>query len=251
MSTDHFFLDRPQQKQLITWLREIVWLSDELDTVITRQAAYGDRYRSGGKSTETPLPFQVSASDVAFDLNGTLTAWVEEVCTSRNLDWPGRKRTPEAAEWLNHHIVDLALCEQAGTAFDEINHVRKRVLSAIDRPVPQEFVGPCQSGTEGVSCEGVYCVKGDDVKKCRTCLVVIDIPSVRAATESVMGDRLYSLPELQVALAYFGKKKIHRRTVESWVAADRLASHGGRYLLNDALKLLGEHKAKDTRRKIA
>src|SRR5690606_33880968 len=52
-------------------LDQVTWLERELDTVLARQAVYGDR--AGGRSAEHPLPYDPRASEAAWVLRDTLT----------------------------------------------------------------------------------------------------------------------------------------------------------------------------------
>ncbi|MGK9270479.1 hypothetical protein KXR83_05700 [Williamsia muralis] len=241
--TDHLYLDRSLMKILSKRLNDITsWLADALDDVVARDTA---RERNdGGKSADQPLPFHDKAGDAAIELTGTLQAWVDTVSHTRHLPWPGTLRAKQSAHWMKDHIVDLALCTDAFQAFDEISDARKRAVHFADIPMPVEFAGPCQSTTDGITCDGVYCREKTDIHHCSKCNADVDVPALQATMIETMQHRLFDADELQDALTIAGKKRIHRRTIKSWIDSERLVARGGKYLLADALVLLAQHKPK-------
>ena len=242
-NTDNLYLERSLIKILSKRLTDIAsWIADALDDVVARDTA---RERNdGGKSADTPLMFHDKAGDAALELTGTLQIWVDTISQKRHIPWPGTLRSKHSALWIKAHIIDLALCDDAFQAFDEITDARKRAVHFTDIPMPVEFVGPCQSTTDGVTCDGVYCRPMADIHHCKLCNTNIDVPTVKAAMSETMRDMLFNADELQDALTVAGKKRVHRRTIQSWIESERLVARGGKYLLSDALVLLAQHKPK-------
>lgn len=233
--SDDLFLTRPEIKSLSIKLRELRdWVCADLDDTVCRQVAFGER---GDRRAETPVVFNVNASEVAHNVLGTLRSWTEHVCVHSTCEWPGEQRAQQFAAWLDRHLIDLAKTEEANTAADELTDAWKQAKKAIDRPVPQEFVGPCQSDTPGVECEGVYCQRGADTKQCGTCDLVIDIPVVKSATEAVMHDHLFTKKDLRQAMMMYLNTTVPRQVVDNWVRRGRLADHAGKYKLDEALSL--------------
>lgn len=240
--TDDLYLTRPQIQQLSTKLRGLsTWMLHDLDDVICRRTRYNDK-QTGSNSFERPVEFHVKASDCAQDVQGVLRAWVWTVTTQRGLTWPGEQRTHLHAAWLDRHLIDLALCEDAGEALDEITDAWKRVNRFIDRPMVPEFIGPCQSDNDA-RCEGLYCRRGQDVFDCHTCGVTVDVPAVRAAVEEDMRGRLFTKGELRTALVMYAKQTVSRHMVDGWIRRGRLVDRGGKYSLDQALILLAERKS--------
>lgn len=243
--TDELFIDRPTLTQLSGHLDDLAgWLSEALDDTVVRQAALGTgsprRRRLGD---DTPIPFNETAAEIAHEIHGTLRAWVETVCQIRHLPWPGEQRTPGYAAWLNRYRGGLAMCQDAAQAADEISDCHRRAMRAVDRPAPGEFVGPCQSATPGITCPAVYCRQGQREITCRACDAVIDVPTVRAATEEEMRYRLFDRRELRTALTAFGYR-IPRQTIDDWIRRGRLTTRAGRYRLDEALTLASQHAAR-------
>ena len=133
--------------------------------------------------------------------------------------------------------MDLAKTEEAQTAADEITYVIKRVQRTIDRPEVPRFIGPCQSATDGITCEGVYCHAEQLVRQCLESGVTIDIPAVRATTEEVMRAHLFDKRELLKAMVMVAKESVPRQMVDNWIRRGRLTDHGGKYKLDEAMAL--------------
>ncbi|QAU07234.1 hypothetical protein HOV03_gp95 [Gordonia phage Asapag] len=238
--TDDLYLARHEIRALSDKLRELHdWVCQDLDDTVCRQVSFGDR---SNRRTERPLVFNENASDVAHDVRGTLRSWVEHTCAHSTRQWPGEQQSARYAQWMDRHLIDLAKTEEAPTAYDEITDAWKRAKQAIDRPQDQEFAGPCQSATDGVECEGVYCRKNADLKNCHTCGITIDIPALRSTMEAVMRDRLYTKQELRTALVIYLKKPVPRSTIDGWISKGRLADHAGKYRLDEALTLVAARR---------
>lgn len=244
--TDEMFLTRLERQHLSTKLRGLsTWMVRDLDDVICRRTRYNDKQT--GPSGERPVEFHVKASDCAQDLQGVLRAWVWAVTSQRGLAWPGEQRSDKHAAWLDRHLIDLALCEDAGEALDEITDAWKRVFRFVDRPVVPEFIGPCQAEGDA-QCDGVYCRRGQDVFDCHTCGVTIDVATVKAATEEALADHLFDKHDLRRALVMRVKEPVPRQLIDGWIKQGRLLERGGKFKLADALVLWAErHATRQTR----
>lgn len=256
--SDDLYLTRTEIQQTATRLHELAnWICDDLDSTLCRQVAFTDRTngRVRGKG-ETPNVYNERASEVAHDLHDVLRTWVEHTCihNTHGLTWPGEQRPQRHAQWLNRHLIDLAKTEEAPQAADEIKDCWQRAKQTIDRPQPQEFVGPCQSTTDGVTCEGVYCHKGADTKKCQPCGITIDIPSVKAATMEIVRETLGTAAELAAVMPWFHGKPIPRKRItylaQRGLISTRPGPDGPRYQLGEVVDahtaLLTRRNSRDT-----
>lgn len=139
--TDHLYLDRDTLRLLSDRLGKVRdWVAAELENAITNQVAFTNKtIQRATKDDEVPLAFNVRASDVAYQLTGTLRGWVLHVCTARDLPWPGEGRAPHFAVWLDRHLIDLALTEEAPTAYAQIIEAFDAAWTTIDRPPVREY----------------------------------------------------------------------------------------------------------------
>lgn len=242
---DNMYLSRAEIRLLSERLKELGgWVSDELDTTIARTVAFSDESDIPHRSDERVLVFNAEASDTAFEILGTLRAWVEHTCTARQREWPGNGRIPMYAKWMDRHLIDLALTDRAAQAMDEITDAWKRAKRAIDRPAEREFAGPCQSDVDGLSCDGVYVAPKSDSVKCRTCAVVCDVAKMQEQMHEEVKGRQYLGTELSTALTLVTGGTIAYGRVRNWINREQLLPSGtdreGRplYRLNDALEVL-------------
>ena len=242
---DHLFLERHEIRALVEQLRAVPWLVRELVIVVTRQTSYAPTAGRGRSSdTDAPIPFHDKASDIAHDLTGTLRAWVEYTCIERQLDWPGEQRATGYARWLDRHVMDLALTEEAPIAADEITNACKHVYPIIDRPKERTYIGPCQSTTPGTECRGVFCDRTDREFTCRTCNIVIDVPALHATTEAkkqeAVRDTLATAREISELIEdTYGwkipKRRIHYLAERGLIAPRPSADGHTRYKLSEVL----------------
>lgn len=242
--TRDLYLDKPQIQALSRRLRDLTeWAAEALDDTICRIVAHD---RQPSRTGDRPLELNAAASEIADECLGTLRAWAEHICAHSTVTWPGEQRIAGWARFIDRHLIDLAKTEESAAALDEISDVHKRIMRAIDRPEPAEFVGPCQAprdaGAQGL-CAGVYCTRGRTTIHCHTCDQDIDVPTVRAATEEAMRGKLFTKSELRTALVRFTDKPPSRRTVDRWIARGWLADHAGKYRLDEALAILADRAA--------
>lgn len=192
-------LDRKHTTDLARMLRSIRrWIAFHLDTVITKQTARAEHI--GGPAAETPLPLHLDASDVALDLHGVLTAWVDDVCRATMHPHPGRMRIRELAQWLELHVFDLARLDNASQAYDEINDAYLRAYAAVDLP---------------------------------------DRTKPATDPDQTLDDAPLTKTELRHAVQWRTGRPLTRDRVNNWIRRGKLTpDEHGYYRLTDALKLL-------------
>ena len=250
--TDDNYLSRAEIQLLSGRLKEIAeWVVEELDNAICRQTAFNAPYGDDAsrRSDDVADMFNNTASVVAHDLHDVLRAWVEHVCTRKHFPWPGDQRATGYAKWLDRHLIDLALTEEAPQAMDEICDAWKRAKRAIDRPAPQQFAGRCQSDLPGVRCGGVYVWPGTLEKKCDACGVTCDVQKMQAVLHAEVEGRFYTGPDLATALSISTKTKVPFERVRNWIRRGKLEAATQNpqgklmYRLSDA-KALNERRRK-------
>lgn len=250
---DHFFLERPAIKLLSTRLREIPWITAELDTAITRQVAYADKTTHIARPAETPLVFSEDASEAAYVLLDTLRTWAHQIATNRHRPWPGEGRAPHFATWIDKHLIDLALCEDAPEAFDEICAAWKQAKQAIDRPPQLAFLGRCQSNTPGMNCPGLYARPGKETITCRNCGKVCNVSEMQDQLRTEIRGRQYTAVELASALTICTGTQVPFERIRNWIRRDTLVPTGtdaagtSLYTLDDALDLFHRNPARRRR----
>jgi acyl transferase domain-containing protein len=168
---DHFYLKRSDQQQLLDDLHKVPELALELQIAITNQSRIGGgRF---GKKTKQKLaelwPYQPEAAEIADELHDTLEKWARVVCDRRQLPYVPRgyhyprgfigptreheKRTPIGytettpgyARWLDRHVVDLSMLDNAIEARDDI----LAVIKAANRTVCPPYA-PIEINTQRV-----------------------------------------------------------------------------------------------------
>lgn len=137
--TDHFFLSRDQQADLVDLLDQVPGLCEDLAITTCRQDRLTPKAPMGsGKGDDTqPLPYNPNASDAAQHLHWQIAIWAREVCESRGIDYDGADTTPGVARWLSRHVVSLAMTEGAERAPAEIEAAIRNARRATDRPADE------------------------------------------------------------------------------------------------------------------
>jgi hypothetical protein len=130
-----YFIPRVGQRALVSLLREIPDLVDDLAITVTRQdrtAKGGVRIRSG--SDEQPLPLNVTASAASDGLRNELAGWARHVCESRGITYEGSDSIIGIGKWLDQNVVSLAMTEGSEKAYDDIEGAMGRCRRAMDLP---------------------------------------------------------------------------------------------------------------------
>lgn len=210
---DDMYLSRHQQQEFTNLMVKVGWVVAELDVTITRQSQFGNPL-DGGKSAEQPVYFHELAADVAYDLHGALTSWVDEVCTQRQLLHPGMARSADSAKWLWQHVIDLALTPNAEVALDEIRDAVQRAERIIDRPQGRVYVGPCGEEQDAGRCGAdLYAVIDKPVVKCKECGAVHPVGERRRALQEEVRNLLGTAAEIAKLLPWILDSPITRKRI--------------------------------------
>lgn len=135
----HFYVSTAEQRALVTILRRIPELVEELAITTSRQdrvARGGVKVRNG--SGEQPLPVHTGAASAAHELRNELATWARLVCESRGIDYEGSDSTLGLARWLDKYVVALALTEGTAEALNSIRVAVDRCWLVIDLPAENE-----------------------------------------------------------------------------------------------------------------
>lgn len=252
-------LCRTHTDELRTRLATVEALVGELDITVTRQARTSANL-DGGRSPETPLPWNENASARAFELNATLNGWSLDVSKLAEdqrdqLEHVHHSDTTGLAEWLTRNLHTLRQHAQAGQAFDEISDSVREAFRAIDRAVEPIPFGECgHIYEEGTVCvEVLYGSLERSVVPCRACGWQHRTADRLEWMLDYLRGTTATLPELVVFASLAGQ-----RTTEDKLrlmagrnrfpeAADRVDGQPARYRVADVLKALeekGKHRPK-------
>lgn len=132
-SMSDYFISRDGQRLLVSLLREIPELVEDLAVTICRL----DRTGKGGMkissgSDEQPLPLNLAASDAKDELHNELASWARHVCESRGLAYDGDGSVLGIARWLDNNVIALAMTEGSEEAYSSIEKAMGRCRRAMD-----------------------------------------------------------------------------------------------------------------------
>jgi hypothetical protein len=196
-------------------LGDVPALWGELDTVLTKQARYGE---SEGRGGEKSLPFNPTASELGSALRGILASWCRLIAEERGWDLP-RDHPAAIAIWLLHHTTWLRHHQAGAEAVEEITEAVNQVRRIIDRPAERIYAGPCQDcGKDMFGKPGAISVE------CRPCGLSYDVAQMVEWMRHEARGRLVTAREAFILLSRFGIQS-SQKTIEKWALRKRLTSH--------------------------
>ena len=141
---------------LRTKLQRAAWMARQLELAITRQTKMGGE-RVGGKSNETPVPFDDRASEAAWVLRNVLVNHAGPVAVRLGEYLDLSLQTPDLALWLHARVTSV----EDTDFIDELMSALDLGTQAIDQPVARIYLGDCACGarlygdpeSEAVPCE--------------------------------------------------------------------------------------------------
>lgn len=215
----------------------------DLQQTITRQDRIGDP----GPSAETPLVFSYAASDVLEVAVNTLTTWVRDIEEQRGITMPltleparpvgpvcrgcqhetcveilrQPARIPieaRCALWLSTQVDWLRHRDYAEEVYGELAYTCSAVTHAVDRPVPRQYVGPCD-----VCGKDMYAARNAGVVKCRPCDLEYDVADRREWLLEQADDQLVHAGLLARALSDLGEP-IKSERIRQWASRGLLTA---------------------------
>lgn len=195
-------------------------LVDELDVVLTRQARMGAG-GGGSRSSEPPLPFDVTASAVGGDLAAVLGVWCALVVDQRGLAAP-LPGSAACARWLARHIEWLRHHVAGGEAVTEVRDAVRAVRRLIDRPEGRVYAGLCNECGAAL-----YARPGAAEVVCRACVtdereLVFDVVERRRWMLAELEDQVGSSSYVAMVAAILGVK-VSPSTVRVWAKRGKLS----------------------------
>lgn len=235
--------------RLRTWLVELAGHAVDLtDAVLPRLTSRrGEKMMVRGEG-ETPLPFNLAASEALWILHSTVSAIARDIVNSRGMEYMplhtvhpsfvgplrfGWSRLPAGyvdtaagiCRWLAKHVDCIALAPDALETWDMVKDLavgalhegefrRSPVVAAVDTPVPRILLGPCDAVVDGRVCGlDVRAPEGAVVVRCG-CMSVHRVAEFQVRVLTRMGKSLMTAAELAGAVQFSGGPKAD--TIAKW-----------------------------------
>ncbi|MBB5137589.1 hypothetical protein HNP84_007341 [Thermocatellispora tengchongensis] len=224
-------------------------MDEDLEMAITRQERLGAG--TGGRpGRETPIPFGVAASEVAWALRTTLVSWVlvmldEEQprprgatcgrtgCGHPSCGWirnprrPPEETLPAMAEWLASRAEAIRRHPHGAAGVDEILDAIRRAQAVTTRGADLLYCGPCGAWTMQGECEmHLYARAGAGRVQCR-CGAIWDVAQRRDRLLRAAWRTLASATEIARALTSLDHPITPER-IWQWAHRGRLTVRGYR-----------------------
>lgn len=210
--------------QLAKALGDVTWLTEELETTISRQK--GGTYNETSKGAETPSPVNWTASEARTHLRGVLVSWVlfcrdEHVRNSSpNQDALPGDTLPDLARWLLWRVDGLSLLDIGPSAVEQITSATAHCHRLIDSPPVKQYLGTC------LLCDGrQYAAPRGTWATCEACDAKTLAQPIRDAMVQKLDDRLCSAAEIADLSSYLGLKANReqvRKRVNQWHKRGRI-----------------------------
>lgn len=147
----------------------------ELETTLTRQVRM-TAPSDGGRSANTPLPYQDIASDLLASQRAILASWCKLIHDELDMSWPPRDTVMSMAMHLEAHMGELRLHEAVAELVAELDEFTTAAVECIDYPEDRHrvFVSTCIVTVEaGQLCPGQIQLHfphvGETYADCRHC----------------------------------------------------------------------------------
>jgi hypothetical protein len=243
--SDGWIVCRSCGDTFVRTLADTAWLLEELDTVITQQARYVSQ--SAGKSSETPMPFDVKAAETRAYLMGEIATSVRLIEDANG--WTTTASTEVgAAAWLAHSVSAVRLHPLGGIIIDSVMRWYAAAIWAIDRPAQRQYLGECGTDPDGVACGGrIYGKAGKPEATCDTCGGIYQADELRAHLLKELDDKVCTAAEIAKLTTYLAldidrtqvRKRINQWHTRNRIEAKRIDEDGTpSFRFGDALAML-------------
>lgn len=191
-------------------LRSTLWLADELQVDVTRQAVKSAG--SEGRAAETPLVFGAEASEAAAVLTNTVAVWLADLDPAEALTTDCQRVT-----YLIAHVLDIARLPDAGVCLDDFIGVVELGMRVVDRPPERTYLTDCGCGRR-------VCARDEDLVVECACGCEFDVSDHRAANRTGARDMLVSAREASRLLGDVYGRNLDPATVRQWAHRGKLAA---------------------------
>ena len=235
------FLCNNHTDELRDLFNELPRLASHLAEAATGQTRLGEPARRT-RSDEQPMRINLRASDLLDDVNRILVRWVQDMCDSHGVTYrapticpPGSYDgahlyadevvsaydgdTAKLALWLARNTSAIASGEDAGQCMDEISAAVHRILTAINRPIPPRFCGPCPSAhpdDEARQCNMALMARRDAIDvRCPQCTNTHNVDYLLRRLLTEVDHWRFTVKEVLMIMETLGDP-VHVRTFQRW-----------------------------------
>jgi hypothetical protein len=155
---------------------------------------------------------------------------------------------PQMATWLATNTSAIAADESAGLYFSEIQNAITSIEQAINRPIPDRFLGPCPSLLsdnygERICNVELTAARADDAVQCPSCKTTHRVGELHEQQMRNTDVMSFTLSQLYRMILPINREYVPLRTLQHWVTRGRLVPTGydadgePRFLLADVREL--------------
>jgi hypothetical protein len=222
---------------------------DSLLYVVAQWPALQARLRTGGgnglngmpRGKTEPLVIDVYVSDLMREIEDKVARFYGQILMDETEWQPTTSAMPgllaEVAHRYGHFTSEDD--EMALGFCDDANEYRHRVRTALERPAPPTYVGPCASkGEDGTGCVGeLYVGEHQTGGICRECGTEFTLATQRDFLRAELSTRLMTQTEILRGLKTIDRDRAPS-TVSGWVKTGKLEPiEEGLYRFEDAMRL--------------
>jgi hypothetical protein len=224
--SDGWILCRDCGRVLTEVLTDMGWMLDELDLVLTGQVRYVSQ--STSKSSDTPMPFDVKASETRAYLTAEIATAVRLLEEANR--WESQAKTEKAAAlWLRDKVSAIRLHPAGGDIIDNLLRWWAAGQWVIDRPTQRQYLGDCEKDVAGMDCGGrIYGRQGKAEARCDTCGGEYEAEEMREKLLNELDERLCTASEIAHLSTYLGlvaDRTAVRKRINQWHTRKRVSPH--------------------------
>ncbi len=206
--------------QLRQDLAETPALAGDIERTMARLRSAGP---GGTKGAETPMPYDVCASEALGYLRAVLVGWIRDL--DENPEHHPADDIVSMAHWLyarHHRLASHPAAEEVVREFAEAYTAGRR---ALDTGGPERmFLGPCGCGSD------LYVEPGRVALTCRECGAEHEVAVLRASLRDQLDDRLVTAAEFAGWAVSYLQVPMRRERIEAnvrmWAHRHLVVSHG-------------------------
>lgn len=176
-----------------------------------------------------PLPVDLDAAEVRWNVRNTLGTWARHLAESRDTEPPADRTV---IDWLLNNADAIRFDEAAAEIHDEITFAHREAERAVDRSPERIYAGPCRAEHVEFCCVRDLYAKPDGSLICdghrsdrAGCRVEHSISDRNEMIRAELEGSLLPLNDALDALRYWHLAEPPRRIVNDWIRRGRLPEH--------------------------